>query len=431
VLVYGQLALCLPFVGLRLRLGHAAIVVISLLGSILVLALIGAVVPQGSTMDLTRGSLVAELDNLATPLAAILLVHIWLTIGANRRQLLHVVASVIVVGACVNAVIAFFATRVDLSPILSSFWEGSQRSLPNEFSLGSVAQNAAALGRQSGIYNQPAEAGLFYGLAFLGAVYIFSRRPGWLALACSCIVLGGVLSVSKVFLLVAFPIGAWQLLRVTKGRVKRILAVTFVGLGAAMAAQAGFLSDWAGATFLNRLLDPREGSVISLYTAGRFGSSGSVSAGFTDILHLSPWFGLGAGRVKLIYDSGWLEAMVVAGLGGVVLMASVFAVLARAWLAKRTSGPASRLGGALIVLALGAEFGIPAFTANRAGTLLWFLLSLTVLTDQFCSGSILPSGSEPRLGFANDFSGKMRSVAAWRVATNCIHQAEECGVHRG
>ena len=109
-----------------------------------------------------------------------------------------------------------------------------------------MAANAASDGRYTGIFNQPAEAGIAYGVALLLLTWLARTRewkPFPVTCAAALVITGGVLTVSKVFLLCAAPVAGLTVLR---GRARIRVAVT-AGAGAAglwLAGTAGMLPAW-------------------------------------------------------------------------------------------------------------------------------------------------------------------------------------------
>jgi hypothetical protein len=376
--VYGMVLVGLPLLATTMRLTRFALGALLSLGLLGVVGLVGALVPVLNTTPYQRGSLLPGLDNYALPLAALVLTQLWLASGVSRTALLQHAARATVVLMCLNALVSVASIRVDLTGVLGRFWAPT-------LSDGTVAQNAAQMGRLSGIFNQPSEAGILYGIALFAAIYLWRDQAARLAVPVALIVVGGALTVSKIFLLVAVPVGAWQLFRASRGRARKLVALGAVVLIAAGAGQANLLPAWTGISYLTRLLSPT-GGVIDFYTASRLGERSSLLPVAEAVLHASPLFGLGAGGLLVPYDNGWIEALVVAGLFGVVVYTACLVVLVRAWRAHRPrdarTSRESAFSGALVTLAVAASLGIPALTANRVAAMLWILLGLTVLAPR-------------------------------------------------
>jgi hypothetical protein len=251
-----------------------------------------------------------------------------------------------------------------------------------------VAGRASQLGRYTGIFNQPAEAGEMYSIALLAAIYHYRSDLLRFAGTSLLITVGGLLTISKVFLLVGLPIAAWQVLRQSHGRGRRFVLLAAAAVAVAALAQSGVGPQWIGGDFLAQLLHPgANGDALRLYTGGRLGNSSSLDTVVAAVLQRSPWFGYGAGGLAVPYDDAWVEALCVAGLCGAVLYTMLLATLAVCWLRRRVpagSGGArsarSRLGGGLVLLVIGASVGLPALTANRVATIAWLLIGLILLS---------------------------------------------------
>lgn len=242
---------------------------------------------------------------------------------------------------------------------------------------------AATNGRFSGVVNQPAEAGVLYGVAGLLAVYVWRNRQVLLAAVLIVLAIGGTLTVSKVFLLGGLPlILAYWFIMLPSGRHMRLKALALL---AAIGVLLYFtLRDWSGFTFLARLFLPPKNSgtglssVIDLYSAGRFTEGSGLQQLINQVLTVSPVSGVGASGWQTAYDNGWVEALVTAGLLGVVAYTiTLFLVFLTAW---RIQEKGLRLFGiSFAIFLIGASLGIPALTTNRVSTIVWMIISLMAL----------------------------------------------------
>ena len=238
-----------------------------------------------------------------------------------------------------------------------------------------MAANAAENGRWTGIFNQPAEAGVAYGVALLCLIYLAQSRQIRLmttALCATALIAGGMLTVSKIFLLAALPLAVMLTLRSPRGRVRVIVCSAAALTLLWVLGTARLLPAWPHeASRLGAFLRPSS-SLATEYTAGRYGTGGSLGPAVSDVLHASPWYGFGAGGLATAYDSLWVQVLVLAGVAGVVLAAVALLMLAfRFWRLRGVTRPAEwRLAGAVLVLAVAASLGLPSLTANRDATLL-------------------------------------------------------------
>jgi len=373
IVIYGLLMLALPLAWPRVPVRTtplAALIFVTWFAYALV-AVIGAVAPTGYASIFERGSVLSGVDNVVGPLAVMLLV--WGTVRpAAASGLLNTASRLIAVAMAVNGILAIAMTRVDLAPYLRQFWAAGSDGF-------TVAANAATMGRVSGVFNQPAEAGLAYGIAGLAACYVWRERPGRLYLVLIPIILGGLLSVSKVFIFGGLPLILWHIWRARAGHGRLALllvsATTFFGI-----AQSGYATQWAGLDVLGRILRPPDQNWLSFYTAGRVGDHATLTSVIGEIGRLNPWFGVGAGGLSVAYDNGWVEAFVVAGLVGVVCYTLVLVWVWR--IARGIDDHARRhLLYGLLVLTIGGSIGIPVLDANRSATLLWVLIALSASTQ--------------------------------------------------
>ncbi|GEM_PF-1628909 len=373
--VYGTAIVVIPLFLPWIRPGRHTIGAALALSMTLVVALVGGIWPPFNNTQWSPDNVSAGLDNLTLPIVVLLVVQIWL-ISGDRHQLLVWVLRTLVVAMWINAALALLSTAVDLRPLLSAFWTSGDVDT-------STAAKAATMGRLSGIVNQPAEAGMLYGIAVLGSFYLWKDRHLRLGASLVALTVGGAFTVSKIFLLAALPLAAWQLIRLSHGRAKRLTAAGSAVVLAVLAAQTGLLPEWKGLPVLQSLVHP-QGDLVTFYSANRFGSSDSTLNSVADaVLHISPWFGAGVGGLRAPYDNAWIEAFVLAGLLGVASYSGLLLVLAHAWWRRRPVVPRelSALGGSLLILVAAGSLGLPVLTANRVATVVWLVIGLAILAE--------------------------------------------------
>jgi hypothetical protein len=318
------------------------------------------------------------IDDALLPVASMLIANWWLTRqDANPEDLARTLVSATVVLMAVNSLLSLISLTVDLTPALSRFWS-SEASATGV----SVAARALAQGRYTGLFNQPAEAGIAYSVALTGCVYLFaarSARPIRLALLGGLLIVGGLLTVSKVFVLIGVPIAGLQLATQGARRIRTLVSLAALSL-VAWGMTTPQWSLWQGQAMLSRLLGSSNSGVVDLYTAGRLGAEGEVTGRFLSVLRTSPWFGFGVRGLQIPYDSAWLAAIVLGGMLGVVAMVGVYASFPILWIRSRRymPPPARRFAAGLICVTIGASIGVPSLTANRASTLLWLLLPVVL-----------------------------------------------------
>lgn len=323
----------------------------------------------------------------ALPLALMVITWHW-TLRADAVSLIRAVAPLITVAMCVNTVIEVAqvsAGKAAVASFLPRFWDTAG-------SPGSVAALAAGNGRFTGIFDQPAEAGVAYGVALLCLIWLARHRGARtpvVVIAAGLLVAGGTFTFSKVFLLGAVPVSVITVLR-GPARIRTAALAAASALALRLAGSAGLLPAWRRGTVMFTHLAQPGASPAAVYSADRYGAGGTLGPVAADVLRASPWAGFGAGGLNTAYDSLWLQVLAVSGLLGVVLTAAVLVMLASRWLRLRgcLKRPEWHLAGGTLALAAGASLGIPSLTANRACTLLWLIIGVLLAC------SFAPNGCE-------------------------------------
>jgi hypothetical protein len=379
IAVYGSLLVGLLFwAWARPRFTTVSVLIFVLLVVELLVALLGTVLPVTNRSSFGPGRTLAGLDNLLLPIAALVVGLMLVGLAADTTRLIRIVCRILVVAMAINAVIAYFSSIYDLTGLLSPFWAPPDSRM-------TVATLSAQTGRFSGVLNQPAEAGTLYGVGVLAAIHLYRGQMLKMGVSMLLLTIGGVLTVSKVFLLVGFPIAVWQAIRASGLRL-RGLTVLFLltAVAAAVAVRFELVSSWVGGAMFSRLLHPSGGAAgaVDVYTAGRLGSSSTLQPVAEAVLKSSPWYGFGAGGLATPYDNGWVEALVVAGVAGAIIYTAVLVTLAVTWARRRRSvdRAQSAFAGGLVLILIGASVGLPALTANRVATVAWLLICLLLLS---------------------------------------------------
>ena len=393
LVVYGLAALLGVVGSMHIRVTAAQLVVVALLVSFIVFAAIQALFNPG-----LRGSAsIAMLDNLVLPLAVCIVVLVLLsTVG--RERLLRAVATVTVVGMCANALLTLTQVGGGSEALPLGPWR------PGTVGTATVGDNAAALGRYTGILNQPSLAGILYGITILLAFYLLHRRPVWLTACTILLMMGGLLGISKAFLFVSLPVCSVVLITYLYRRsipaVLGLLAIVviFIPNRARVFDYLETETSWEGATRFRLVFEDLER--VGGITGGRLGDDGSASAVTNYILDTSPFLGYGPGGLSEPTDTLWLLGMSVNGLLGLVVLVALLAVLAVAVFRRRAT--LSRVeyvvAVALVVILIGGAFGYPVFFGDRLAVPLWatIMLLLAAPSTPPPPGESPATSSEPR-----------------------------------
>ncbi|WP_239632965.1 hypothetical protein [Paenibacillus sp. H1-7] len=313
-------------------------------------------------------SMLNEVDNFLLPCAVLVIFSGFITQTEERLKDKIISASKLVVSLLsINACWTILGMVTDLTAINKLFWGGD------------TAINAATMGRYSGIFNQPAEAGTMYSIGIVLWLYIVdvvglkTRHIFSLML----MIIGGLLTVSKVFLfggLLLLLIGVVQ----TKTIRKRILKLLFLFSVLAVAPFYYLTQTWSGLNYLLRFLDFESSeNIVNLLSAGRYGEGSQQSRFFSEIWSENPLIGKGFGHL-VTYDSGFFHFF---GNGGIIALVMyvvilLFFVSMSLKFAKLFNNSESKMFSRLTMLIILGSFGVPVLTLNRISVVLWVMVGL-------------------------------------------------------
>lgn len=386
MVVYGLLMITLIYILLRGRVSRGdqpflfmALIWVMLGGWSLAASFGGA--SRSALRDLAAG-----LDAFLIP-ASVLVVVAGL-LGSRARvdsEVFDRAAGATVLFACVGAVLAGVGLVWDIRPLIDLFEPGFVEG-------ETVGRRAAALGRYTSIFGAPSQAGLCYSLALLMTIYLFERgRVGAVVggVAATIIAMGGVLSVSKAFLIggvvsaVAFM--AFRMMRRRSlGHVLRICGVGAVVTGTAVIGAVVIANEWGGVSYLMRLVEV-PGSMeemVGLYTGGRYTGSGHLQ-NFAIVADnaLVSGFGLAPHQFQAL-DSLWLEIFAKAGIVGVSLLVIVFITMYWMVVSARKGDLITHTVTILIIFGTVAGFGTPTLTRDRFAPAFWAIVATGMLVVQ-------------------------------------------------
>lgn len=305
----------------------------------------------------------------------------------EKKQILTTFLSTIIALLSANAILSLASVYFELFPLLKYFY--GQGALHSQ----AVAVRASQMGRYTGIFNQPLEAGLAYSVGLLAWVYLACIAPrikisGWIGLL--LLFIGGTLSVSKVFVVGGVPLAAvlWMWLFVSAFRIRPSTVIGLL-LTAAFTAFGLFLlsKHWFGFRYWARLFDLEHMSnagIIETYTAGRFGAENTfLKSLFYEVWKNSPVWGFGA-PINSAVDNAYIEFFYYGGSVGLGIYLGALVIIGVASLhgIKHNSSLGKYLFGMWVLIVLGG-LGTPTLTLNRASILIWgvFIIGFSILTE--------------------------------------------------
>ena len=365
--VYGLTLLMLPVIFSRFRPQGGLRFFLPWIGYVVV-ATLGVIAPSAGEMPYPPGSLLGGLDNVLAPLALMLL--IWSVVPEqDSERLLKRFCKIVAVAMAINGAIAIISTRVDVAAFMRPFWANEDST--------TTADLAAQMGRYSGIFNLPSEAGALYGVAGLAAIYAWNNRPVLVAVLVTLMTLGGLISVSKVFIFGGLPFIVLYWFWSQRGG-RKVAALFGLVLILAGVVQSGVFSEWTGANYLGRLfVKSSDQGFLELYSAGRFDTDSTFTTVVDQALTYNPLTGVGAAGWKMPYDGAVAEALIVGGVIGLILMGIV--TLSMFTLPRGLYKSGQWFAFLLAVVTVAGSLGFSPLTANRISTVTWVLITLLVL----------------------------------------------------
>lgn len=333
------------------------------------------------------------------------------------RRTLRSVCLVTCLLLAANGVLALCQIFWDMSPFIEYFL----RVVPSDSGTpkAAVSQVASAMGRYSGIINQPFESGVAYSIGLLCWIYCFAqakRLKIWNLALLLLLLLGGFVSVSKVFIYGGIPVGllAWN--ESQRGSLianwKPIALFFILGLTAAV-----LLPDWTGWDHFSgqTSTDGLSSNPLSTITAGRYGhEQKTIEKQFAYWWEESPLYGFGFGYQGTL-DSGYLEAVIKGGLVGMILQLMLIGVIGLwtrkcCWNGLREERILLRW---IWILIIGTNIGMPVLIINRASILLWLVVCLCILIaerERFNKKVVSPFGID---GAGNQIPEQLRRRLAY------------------
>ncbi|MBB6017766.1 hypothetical protein ACFP9V_04235 [Deinococcus radiopugnans] len=312
------------------------------------------------------GRILSQADNWLQPIAVSVIALAW---GARLRLVFGWLLGLL----CLNACIQIYQTVTNNFAIMSAWISVSETG-------GSTAYNSFTNGRFMGVFNQPVEAGISFTIGlFLWLYLLWNGRKGlWFWLALPLLLIGGTLTVSKIFLVLGLPLFLtavfWE--RVVSGWRPTWSGLSRGVLLVAVIITAGGLigTRWSGADYAIRLLMPSQssGSLFELYTASRLGDDTGLAMLFKQVIRDEPFSGYGFRSLEIL-DNGFLDAYAQGGVLALLLYIAVLLTILVVGLRKGNT-PEGRLLILLAIFVIAASLGAPALTANRACIITWIFL---------------------------------------------------------
>lgn len=320
-----------------------------------------------------EASIFSNIDNLLEPVLLIFVFSYFLNKSFDEKDF-KILLNLIVVTSVITGLISILTIFVDLEFILRFFVADIQGE-------ESLWKQVLSLGRYTGVFSQPLEAGIFFtgslfSLIFLKKTYFIKNWYFYMSFI--VIFIAGAISLSKNFYLLGIGMAFFLYGQLSHWTLKRYLSIVLIFFGVIASILLFFIFDFGN--YFNSLLSLYESDgLTSAVTAGRFGGSGitDVEILFNKFLNEGFFMGFGLGT-HLPLDNGFLEFAYQGGffsLLGYLLFLSYGIITA---LIKNKKASAKFLL-ILIVYVFLSSIGGPVITANRANIIFIFLISATLV----------------------------------------------------
>lgn len=390
--------------------------------SVALLFLLGMAVIWISIVSIFRNGLgnlyevIAALENFIQPVALVFIIS-FVCKGLDwhkKDALFRLSIFVMIVLLCINSLIAVVEMFVDTWTLTKFFVSTDMGALdPRETVWGRAVSN----GRFLGVFNQPCASGIAYSISLLGWVYLVKTSKkvhtgSWPGLV--LLLAGGVMSVSKVFilggLLLSIALWFWMTKDFYRVRKKTLIGGTFL-LFALCFFYIMVLGDKTLARFF-RYFDYEylhDRGFIDAFTAGRFGSETSgVKSAFIEVWQKHPFTGFGAPKLGAV-DSAYLEIFYYGGSFALFLNVVMFMVIGFVtFKALKKVPPLGKFLAVFWVFVVGVGIGAPVLTINRSSIFIWIILVISFglvsekkfskSDDNNSAGSVTPITAQTSIG---------------------------------
>ena len=320
---------------------------------------------------------IAHLENYVQPIAIILISGAFINLCSQERAIIifRKACLLLIILLLLNSIIAVSSIFYDISS-----WVRCFVCAPGTIGL-TVWDMAVSMSRYLGIFNQPIESGLTYSLGLFSWVY-FTQKSKNISiinyLMLFGLLLGGILSVSKVFIFIGIPL--FFIYLILERKFKYIINWRFIVSSILIIAVIKMTyKAWEGFSYFTRLFNISGKSIselIQLYTAGRFGTDYSlVKYLFIYVWEKSPFYGLGF-AAKTTLDNAFLEFFLQGGLVALFGYLFILAVIGLVGLSQYRRNKEGRFVLILFIFITISGIGAPVITINRFSTLFWLFLIL-------------------------------------------------------
>ena len=271
--------------------------------------------------------ILGQIDRFVIPLLVILVVSHFYSKTSSER-----IRDLIIIAANLILILSSMAASLALLHLITNDGSFLDPVLPAGDALrGTTASRSLTMGRYTGIFGSPFNSGIVYSFSVFGFMYLYMlnlvNSKHYLML--TIIIFGGLLAVSKAFLLGLVFLAIFILLKFEfkSRKVFQYITLFIFVLGGGMLVNNYIYADWDGFGYLMRLFPSdltQVDDILRLYTANRFTAegTGTIQSGFELIKEALP-LGFGFANIGIV-DNAYLEVLLIAGFIGALFLILFF-----------------------------------------------------------------------------------------------------------
>lgn len=330
-----------------------------------------------------------QIDRFLMPI--LILIMMGMIIGKkdlNLEEIWSKIQNYLIFGCVVSSMIIFYQAFIEPPTWLNLFLMGDVDYKGREI----LAERAYNMGRSTGIFSSPFEAGLFLANGLIISAYFLIKKKFNIFSICFFLIIffGGILTTSKAFIVGIF-LSFFLLLWLSKKK-KVFVKLTVLLLIASIILSFLYkpLSEnWRGFDMLNKFLSINSDTdILKLFSGNRYSynDEGTLSLRFKQ----NSVFGNGFGNYGTV-DSAFLEVWRIGGIFGIVFLIYVLGyVVLKGWNNRNLlEGKLLFILGVLFTL---SSLGAPAITKNRVSVVLFVTICILIslIKQKYIKKDILP-----------------------------------------
>lgn len=381
LIIYGIFLFLLLSGSLKFPRENTSVSILFLLLALFMFPFIGAINPE---YVVSNSLLLAQIENYLQPIIIFLI--FFSLLPSNKQEIEVILRFGLELILWLLSLNTIFSIYIFLNPdtTLINIFTGSK--IIGDFggySDVTLAELNLTTGKFAGVFNQTFIVGFVYSLGLLIWVYLYKnnqeyslKNPIFLIL----ILIGGVMSFSKVFLVIGAP-----LFLIFLGFKRSLIFFIFIifALFSMLLIYPNLfelVSDYKAMNYIFRLLTGFSGDFLNIYTSSRLGSDSAVIEGIIYIISSKPLFGFGYGSIETS-DFSFYEIVSLGGLMGLFAYTFLLLILITPIFNLRSFRD-KYFYGLFLSLTYISSLAAPIFTANRVSILIWFIIVMAYSRSQ-------------------------------------------------